>query len=132
MNFPRIFFSLAFSFLFFASALGQNMWKGSIYSGGQDWHNPTNWSKGHVPTDLEEVIIPDLTNTGKSYPVIQEEVEIQHLRMYGQASLSITSTGVLYIELSGSMISHLDKGAIHNQGRLFLSDYSLELQAGIK
>ncbi|MEM7658246.1 MAG: hypothetical protein AAF399_19125 [Bacteroidota bacterium] len=99
MKISTIITSFVLSFFFVQIAAAQNVWTGSIYAGGNDWHNPNNWSKGHVPTDMEDVVIPDLSNTGKPYPVISHEAEANHVRILGQARLNVAAEGNLYLAI---------------------------------
>ncbi|MEO1449258.1 MAG: hypothetical protein AAFV07_06990, partial [Bacteroidota bacterium] len=63
------FFALLFCNIFcgFAqSTLGPNVWLGTAYGIPGDWENPANWSKGHVPTEMESVLVPTLENKGRA------------------------------------------------------------------
>lgn len=98
-----IFISLIIS-LFSFSAIAQqtsgpNVWLGNTYGPSDDWHFPGNWSKGHVPLETEDVIIPDVSNKGQAnYPIITFEAEVNRIRVASEARLIIAPEGKLHIQ----------------------------------
>ncbi len=55
-------------------------WKGGTPGRGSDWNCPKNWKEGRVPNEFSHVIIPDVSSSTFSYPVIESgEVEILSL-----------------------------------------------------
>lgn len=102
------------------STLGPNVWLGTGYGIEGDWENPANWSKGHVPTEMEVVLIPDLSNKGRAiYPNIRGEVEIGRLILQPGARLSIDQEGALLVDLMEGP-SDFSAHQIQNKGVLLL------------
>ena len=126
MNHLRTISRASFLFTFLFAALhvsaqvdaNANTWLGLTYGPVSDWHHPANWSKGHVPTEIETVIIPDLSNKGKTYyPIIRFDATAGNISVHPQAKLTILSEGTLLLEnvaTNGSaLIGNIDnKGAI--------------------
>ena len=71
-------------------AFTQNTWTGAT---NQNWHEPTNWSFGHVPTTSEEVLINMLP-----------EVLIEQNSNAVAKSIRIKTSGILTIEQGGSLV----------------------------
>jgi hypothetical protein len=51
-------------------------WKGGTPGKTTDWNCPTNWEEGRVPNEYSNVIIPDVSTSTFSYPMIDNDVEI--------------------------------------------------------
>jgi len=88
-----------------------NEWAGTIDS---DWNDPLNWSKGTVPGEGWNVMIPaGVTN----YPQVVDLVDCRNLKIESGALLSIPGGGTLnvngYIENEGSL--DIEDGGIVNQ-----------------
>ena len=65
-------------------------WKGGTPGRNTDWYCATNWADGRVPNEFSQVIIPDVSASTFSYPVLGSgEVEIWSLQMLAGAQLKI-------------------------------------------
>ncbi len=125
MKTPILLFALLLSCSFFATAQsssGANIWLGNTYGPTTDWHHPGNWSKGHVPNEMEEVIIPDQSNKGRPcYPVIQYEAAVASLAIHQMARLEIAQEGSLRIANPSTAMDLLIAN-IDNQGSLLVGE----------
>ena len=83
--------------------MSQVVWKGGTPGRAHDWNISSNWSNNRVPTDFDDVVIPDLSTQGCFYPIIKTEIEpIQFLFIASGAELEVTDTGILTIDGSGT------------------------------
>lgn len=125
MKTPILFFALLISAFFISSAqstAGPNVWLGNTYGPSTDWHHPGNWSKGHVPNEMETVIIPDQSNKGlPCYPVIQYEAAVATLSIHKLARLEIAPDASLRIANSSTAMN-LPLANIDNQGSLLVGE----------
>ena len=123
MKTPTTLFILSFfavSSLFAQTTIGPNVWLGNTFGPSTDWHHAANWSKGHVPTDMEDVVIPDLSNKGAAhYPVIKHEAEVNRIIVAPQAGLIIGPEGILHIQSSHGEVG-LMTGEILNAGLILV------------
>ena len=77
--------------LFSLSAQAQTTatWKGGTPGRSTDWNCPTNWKEGRVPNEFSKVIIPDVSTSTFSYPLIQKgTVEVYSLECASTAKLT--------------------------------------------
>jgi len=99
------FFScIATMILFFGFQVSLNAQKTATWKGGtpgrtSDWECATNWKEGRVPDEFSCVIIPDVSTSTFSYPVIAGEVEIQSLLCASSARLTVMDNASLIITL---------------------------------
>ncbi len=93
---------------FFTILNGQtNEWNGSVNT---SWNEPGNWSLNHVPTQNEEVTIPNVANSpiipsGTTVTIKKLEVSFEMLKIEAGATLNIDnqSSGQNAIELRGQL-----------------------------
>jgi len=65
-------------------------WKGGTPGKPTDWNCAANWKEGRVPNEFSQVIIPDVSSSTFSNPVLASgEVEIWSLVIHTGASLRI-------------------------------------------
>ena len=105
---------------FAQSNSGPNVWVGTANGAATDWHHPANWSKGKVPSDLDQVLIPDLSNNGHiAYPVIRYDAEASMIQIHPLAQLTVLASATLYLSLPFEMaVNQLEQ--IDNQGLIEL------------
>lgn len=71
-------------------------WKGGTPGRNTDWYCATNWIEGRVPNEFSQVIIPDVSTTTSSAPVLGSgEVEVFSLLIHSGASLRIAKNARL-------------------------------------
>ena len=90
-------------------------WKGGTPGRNTDWYCAANWADGRVPNEFSQVIIPDVSASTFSYPVLGSgEVEIWSLQMLAGAQLKIGKKAHLIVseqEDNGSLA--WGEGVIH-------------------
>jgi len=65
-------------------------WKGGTPGKPADWNCAANWKEGSVPNEFSQVIIPDVSSSSFSNPVIASgEVEVWSILIYSGATLRI-------------------------------------------
>ena len=65
-------------------------WKGGTPGKAADWNCAANWKEGRVPNEFSQVIIPDVSSSNHSNPVLSSgEVEIWSILIHTGASLRI-------------------------------------------
>lgn len=75
-----------------------NTWKGGTPGKENKWDEPRNWSKNQVPDEFSDVIIPDVSTSTFSYPIIEEAIiELNSIMVQSTANLTIESTATLVI-----------------------------------
>jgi hypothetical protein len=73
-------------------------WKGGTPGRKSDWSCPSNWKEGRVPNVFSNVVIPDVSTSTFSYPVIQEgEIEVQSLYTAPGARITIKNKARLIV-----------------------------------
>ncbi|MBC7777574.1 MAG: hypothetical protein H7246_19225 [Phycisphaerae bacterium] len=78
-----------FGFQTSLSAQRTATWKGGTPGRSTDWNCPTNWKEGRVPDEFSSVVIPDVSTSTFSYPVIHKgTVEIFSLECSSNVSLT--------------------------------------------
>lgn len=77
-------------------------WKGGTPGRPSDWNCPTNWKEGRVPDEFSQVIIPEISTSTFSYPVLDKgEVEVESLSCSPGARLTLKNKArVLVLEPS--------------------------------
>lgn len=108
---------LILSFSFSLSAQTSATWKGGKPGRTTDWNCSDNWSKGRVPDEFTQVIIPFGANY---YPVIQSApAPIDALLVEGGASLTIEKGAKLTIFCGTGIFDGITVlGQIWNDGTL--------------
>ncbi|MBL7781392.1 MAG: hypothetical protein JNM22_09265 [Saprospiraceae bacterium] len=94
-------FSICFFMLFSAAVSAQktNVWRGGAPGHETDWSFFKNWSTGKVPSEFDNVIVPDVSASTGDYPVIRTgEVEILGLEIQSGASLTLMPEARLLVE----------------------------------
>lgn len=95
--------ALVFSVLFALSALSLQAqkiatWKGGAPGHATEWNYPANWKENRVPNEFSQVIIPDVSSSTFSNPVLDGEVvEIWSLQIFSGASLRIGKSARLIV-----------------------------------
>ncbi|MCS3795444.1 hypothetical protein [Niastella sp. OAS944] len=120
----RFFFSLAF-FVFGAAGVlhAQTTWTGSIST---DWRTDGNWTAG-VPTDVSDVVIPDVTND----PVISTATALAFsIQVHNGAVLTIAAAGILTINTTASD-ALWNMGTVENNGIITIGNLSGSSTYGI-
>ncbi|MFN0174839.1 MAG: hypothetical protein ACKVU0_09355 [Saprospiraceae bacterium] len=74
-------------------------WKGGTPGRVSNWECATNWKEGRVPDEFSCVIIPDVSTSTFSYPVITDEVEVMSLLCASSARLTVMDNASLIITL---------------------------------
>ena len=108
---------LILGFSFSLSAQTTAIWKGGKPGRTTDWNCPDNWSKGNVPDEFTQVIIPFGVHY---YPVIQSApAPIDALLVEGGASLTIQEGAELTIFCETGIFEGVTVlGKIRNDGIL--------------
>ncbi len=85
-------FSAALIFALSTSALAQKVatWKGGTPGQPTEWNCPKNWKEGQVPNEFSQVVIPDVSTSTFSNPVLASgAVEVWSILIHSGASLRI-------------------------------------------
>jgi len=97
-------FAAALSFFFFfffqGDLFAQKMatWKGGTPGRASDWACAANWKEGRVPNEFSRVVIPVVTTSTFSNPVLANgELEIWSLEIHSGASLYIGKNARLFV-----------------------------------
>lgn len=81
-------------------------WIGGTPGSETSWNQPKNWSNHNVPNEFSNVLIPDVSNSTFSNPVIQNGIiELN--------SLQIESSAKLTIDKMAKLIVHGNAGGIY-------------------
>ncbi|MBC7778374.1 MAG: hypothetical protein H7246_23280 [Phycisphaerae bacterium] len=102
MKNASIFFAATLIFLFVSQSMSAQKtatWKGGTPGRSTDWNCPTNWKEGRVPDAFSNVVIPDVSTSTFSYPIIGDEVEIQSLQCAPSARLTVLAKASLVVLL---------------------------------
>ena len=82
-----------------ASAQKNNVWRGGAPGHETEWAFFKNWSTGKIPSEFDNVIIPDVSASTGDYPVIRTgEVEILGLEIQSGATLTLLPEARLLVE----------------------------------
>lgn len=108
----------AFFFLFMACPIfAQTTWTGSSST---DWHTPGNWDTNAVPTNNDNVIIPDVAND----PVISAAAVANIVRVQTDGVLTINANTSLTLYGSfwenGNSQAMTNQGTVHNNGSIVI------------
>lgn len=81
------------------------IWKGGTPGKTTDWNCPTNWREGRVPNEFSNVVIPDVSTSTFSFPVIKQGiVEIASLQCASNARLTtLGNARVIYLDAPDSV-----------------------------
>ena len=97
-------FSIAATLILFfglqmqANAQKTATWKGGTPGRSTDWNCPTNWKEGRVPDEFANVVIPEVSTSTFSYPVLEEGmVEVQSLVCAPGARLTVKTTARIVV-----------------------------------
>ena len=73
-------------------------WKGGTPGNETSWNEARNWSNHKVPNEFSNVIIPDVSSSTFSYPIIEEGiVELNSILVASTALLTIRNSAKLII-----------------------------------
>jgi hypothetical protein len=72
-------------------------WKGGTPGRACDWECATNWKEGRVPDEFSNVIIPDVSTSTFSYPVLENDVEILSLSCLAPARLLVRNNAQIMV-----------------------------------
>jgi hypothetical protein len=95
-------------------------WEGGTPGKETSWNEPRNWSNNNIPDEFSDVIIPNVSTTTFSNPVIKEgQFELN--------SIVIESNGHLTVDASAKLIIYTHQVDLANQnltleGKLFVLD----------
>ncbi len=65
-------------------------WKGGTPGKPNEWNCAANWKEGRVPNEFSQVIIPDVSSSSFSNPMVTSgEVEVWSIQIHTGASLRI-------------------------------------------
>ena len=79
-----------------ASAQKTATWKGGTPGRAHDWNCPSNWREGRVPDEFSHVVIPDISSSTFSYPILDKgEVEVQSLHCLPGARLVVRNKAMV-------------------------------------
>ncbi|MFN0174840.1 MAG: hypothetical protein ACKVU0_09360 [Saprospiraceae bacterium] len=71
-------------------------WKGGTPGKSTDWNCPGNWKEGRVPNEFSHVVIPDVSSSTFSYPVIDSEIEIWSIEYAPTTRVKVLDKAHLY------------------------------------
>jgi len=72
-------------------------WKGGAPGRSTDWNCPANWKEGRVPNEFSHVVIPDVSSSTFSYPVIDAEIEIWSIEYAPTARIKVLDKAHLIV-----------------------------------
>lgn len=73
-------------------------WKGGTPGKKNDWFCAQNWSTHSVPDEFSNVIIPDVTSSSLSSPIIPDgKVEINSLLIHSGGTLTVEKPAMLIV-----------------------------------
>lgn len=73
-------------------------WKGGTPGQPNEWYCPQNWSTSSVPDEFSDVVIPDVSTSSFSLPVIRSgKVEVNSLHVQHQGGLTIAKEAALIV-----------------------------------
>lgn len=79
------------------TAQNENIWHGGKPGRTSDWNIAANWSKHRVPTEFDEVVIPNTSSTTQTYPFISGEVTVQSLYIESGAEIVLREHAMLVV-----------------------------------
>lgn len=73
-------------------------WKGGQAGKATDWNCAANWKEGRVPDEFSNVVVPDVSTSTFSFPIIEKgEVEVWSLQCLPGAHLTVSNKARLII-----------------------------------
>jgi hypothetical protein len=91
-----LFFAILLGYSFSLHAQKTATWKGGTPGRPTEWNCATNWKEGRVPNEFSQVIIPDVSSSTFSNPVLSSgDVEIWSLQILSGATLNIGKSASL-------------------------------------
>ena len=85
----------------FTFAQQQITWEGGTPGQENSWSEPRNWSTSYVPNEFSDVLIPNVSSTTFSNPIMKEGVfEVNTIRIESNANLTIKASAKLVIHFS--------------------------------
>ncbi len=95
-------------------------WKGGTPGKSTDWNCPTNWKEGRVPNEFSNVIIPDISTSSFSYPIIdQGEIEVQSLFCASSARLTVKNKARLVVFEPSTNGKQIQNQCLAGMGQVF-------------
>ncbi|MCR9287957.1 MAG: hypothetical protein NXI23_11270 [Bacteroidetes bacterium] len=79
-------------------------WEGGTPGKETSWNEPRNWSNNTVPNEFSDVIIPNVSTTTFSNPVIKKgQFELNSIKIESNGYLTVDATAklVVYTEVIG-------------------------------
>ena len=101
-----------------AMAQKEITWKGGTPGMKNDWNCPTNWSTSSIPDEFSNVIIPDVSTSTFSSPIIKTgKVEVNSIFIQSNATMTVAKDAVVvvYDDIRGAC-----EGNMHVDGILIL------------
>lgn len=99
-------------------------WVGGTPGKETKWHEAKNWSNQRVPNEFSNVIIPDVSTTTFSSPVIAfGEVELNAILVESNAGLTVLKDAQLVIYGDAVGLKNKD---VHIKGALIIMDETKE------
>lgn len=112
-----LFFVILLAFSFSIHAQKPATWKGGTPGRPTEWNCATNWKEGRVPNEFSQVIIPDVSSSTFSNPVLNSgEVEIWSLQILSGATLKIGKSASLIATEQDSRAFMVLRGGDVRQG----------------
>jgi hypothetical protein len=73
-------------------------WKGGTPGKETSWNEARNWSNNKVPNEFSDVMIPDVSTSTFSTPVIKEgTIELNSIRIASNGKLTVESTAKVIV-----------------------------------
>ena len=90
--------ALLFGFQGSLSAQKTATWKGGQAGRSSDWNCAANWKEGRVPDEFSNVVVPDVSTSTFSFPIIEKgEVEVWSLQCLSGAHVTVSDKARLTI-----------------------------------
>lgn len=127
-------FSSALTAIFLMTSLAAfaqktNTWKGGTPGMENEWNCAKNWSTYSVPDEFTDVVIPDVSCTSFSAPLVKEgRVNINSLYLESNALLTIGKGANLLVFGAAEGVNEWN---IKAEGSLFVVDELNEVQVAI-
>jgi hypothetical protein len=95
-------------------------WKGGTPGKSTDWNCPTNWKEGRVPNEFSNVVIPNISTSTFSYPVIDRgEIEVQSLFCASSARLTVKNKASLVVLEPSTNGKQIQNQCLAGTGQVF-------------
>ena len=96
------------------------IWKGGTPGMKTDWHCPQNWSTSSVPDEFSNVVIPDVSTSTFSMPVIRSGiVEVNELEIERNASLTVSEKTKLSVFGNTERVNLAN---LHGEGKVVFNE----------